>query len=46
MFDKEINGLHALQEVCMNLARVPQPLATGYLAELDADQVNSSCQNL
>lgn len=37
MFDAEVIGLHALREACTNLIRVPQPLETGYLVELDGD---------
>lgn len=38
MFDAEVSGLIALQDVCENLIRIPQPLATGYLSESESDQ--------
>lgn len=38
MFDAEVNGLRALDNVCNNLIRIPQALATGYLSESDPTQ--------
>jgi fructosamine-3-kinase/nicotinic acid mononucleotide adenylyltransferase len=38
MFDAEVIGLHALQEVYTDLVRIPQSLATGYISEFNHDQ--------
>jgi fructosamine-3-kinase/nicotinic acid mononucleotide adenylyltransferase len=38
MFDAEVIGMQALQEEYIDLVRVPQSLATGYLSEFDHDQ--------